>query len=92
MKICPVCKDGIMPDDRFQFPYAGQTFCTRTCAEIFCSNHTEHQCSFCAEPLCNADADEIIASGNQMFCCKEHKTKYMKAAQDVDAFDRVNDR
>lgn len=90
MKYCPTCGDVVT--DRFQFLYAGQTFCTKTCAEIYCDNHIEHQCSFCSQPLCNADPDEIKTSGNQIFCCIEHMHKYAKAAREANAYDNANDR
>lgn len=92
MNICPVCNDGITPEDRFQFKFAGLIFCTRTCAEIYCSNHIEHQCSFCSENLCNVDESDIVTSGNQIFCCKDHMMRFAKMSKDADMYDHVNDR
>lgn len=92
MKECPNCGDSIMPEDHFQKSYSGMTFCSPICAESYCRNNTEHQCSFCSEPLCNFNSSEIVSSGNQIFCCVEHQKKYNKAAKDVDMYDHINDR
>lgn len=87
MENCPNCGDGIEPSDRFQKTYSGMVFCSNVCAEFFCRNNIEHQCSFCGEPLCMFNDSEIVSSSNQKFCCVEHQKRYNKAAKDVDMFD-----